>query len=135
MIFTIPLSIIGQQHDSYLAVEIPSCDFKKTYPMAGSKLEFEANTSRKPQKLILTYYSDVENNCVIEQPQITTQLIKNVPVRTISLKKNNIEISGQIDNLCEQWRYRSWSNPWLSNGDTVVYRYYWDFEAVRYMQS
>lgn len=135
MIFTIPLSIIGEQRDSYLTVEISSCCFKKTYPVTDSALVFEAKTSRKPQKLILTYSSAVENNCVIKQPQIVTKLIKNAPVRTISLKKNQIEIGLPIDNLSEQWRYRSWSNPWLSNGDTVVYRYYWDYEAVRYMQS
>ena len=135
MIFTIPVSIIGEQLDSYLTVEIPSCGFKKTYPVTDLDLVFEAQTSRKPQKLILTYKSTAENHCVIKQPQIVTELIKNVPVRTISLKKNQIEIAQPIDNLSEQWQYRSWSDPWLSNGDTIVYRYYWDYEAVRYMQS
>ena len=135
MIFTIPVKFNGEVDCPALTVELPLIKFCNTYSIINNQITFETNLIRTPQKLIITYHSSVSNSCIIHQPKIETSLVKNAPVRTISLKKNNEEIAISIPNLSEQWNYKSWPNPWLSNNESIVYRYYWDFEAVRNMQS
>jgi len=135
LIFTIPVEFIGEVGCPTLTVELPLIKFCNTYSIINNQITFETNLIRTPQKLIITYHSDVSNSCIIHQPKIETSIVKNAPVRTISLKKNNEEIAISITNLSEQWNYKSWPKPWLSNNESIVYRYYWDYEAVKNMQS
>ena len=135
MIFSIPLELIGTASNSRVTIAMPLYGFKNTYPIDNKLITFEFDISPKPQKLILTFHTDDNSKCIVMQPAIDSALHKNVPVRTISLKKNNTEISVPIENLREEWNYRSWSNPWLTNNESITYRYYWDYNAVANMQS
>ena len=145
MHFLIPITVVHYEPNSpqrvKLTIELPKYNFSVTKELSVSAIssatdaihipaayvEFDTFTSKDPQKMVITCeLCDEWTTCIIFRPIIRN--IKDIEpvVQTISLKKNNIEIATNIDNLHPAYNFKNWVNVWMKNKDTVVYRYFCD---------
>lgn len=145
MHFSIPITVVhyepGSSQNVKLTIEFPKYNFSVTKELVVSTvdsstdavhtpstyIEFNTFTSKDPQKMIITCeLADEWTNCIIFTPAIKN--IKDIApvVQTISLKKNNIEIATDIEDLHPAYNFKSWVNVWMKNKDTLVYRYFCD---------
>lgn len=134
MNFSFPVSFVAPPVDNYFLVEFPVYGFVKKISAVSGNIEFSLNTSKLPQKIVLSYHTCNNDNCVVHQPQIWYEDLVGVPVRTISLTKNRQEVSLPISGLNENYNYRSWTDVCMVDQDILEYRYHWDYGYYRIMQ-
>lgn len=149
MRFVLPVSLISHDRAEYsasLTVEVPHCKFSNTIDFSIVSIDktdnidepcyniiMEIPTRFKPHVMQITCRLDnVHTHCIIykmrsfKAPQDTFTKHREDPVRTISQKHNQQEISSEISGLDPAFNFRSWSNAWLKNGDTLHHRFFCD---------
>lgn len=140
MKFSIPVSVNhftpGSVHNVSLKIEIPKYNFSTVQEisvtatselMPTATIDFEAFTSKDPQKMIITYAVEDEwATCIVYRPIIENNRGVAPVVQTISQKKDGIEISTEIENLHPAYNFRNWVNVWLKKNESVTIRYFCD---------
>jgi hypothetical protein len=140
-----------------LIVSVPKYNFKKEFNFnvipkdifhqenlqAQDTIKFEIQSGRVPYVINYEFYADDEYlTCVLFSPVCDVKFhgsyadksMDDVPIRTMNLKQNGIEIGKEIPDLEPRFNFKSWVNPHLKTGHQLSHRIWadvWHTHSVR----
>lgn len=150
--FVLPISVIASSRDTrsgQLNVHVPQSKFQTNIYFELPAIKDTDNIEQPCWSAILQIpirfkplvmhiscqLDDALSRCVIykmrafKYPENEFDQFREDPVRTLSQRLNDKEISLAISNLDPAFNFRSWSNAWLDNDSKLLHRFFCDSRA------